>query len=279
MPGDYRRPTKTTGLDWATLAPTCTSCGRRDSTVHVETGICATCTGPAPAPKPAKPARRSQRRTTERTNDAGDSDNVYAGGWVRQGGILRPRPQYEKPIGPRRRATGGPRDTTRPVDDAQVITDYQAGQTPPTIAKNLGVTPKRIRAILDRAGIDRRDDRAGHSRGRPRKYDDHTRAEVARLYLEGYSRRQVADVLGVPYKTVVTIMVRDGIQPREHQNGRRDGSAALRQRIRDLGVTPREINRWALDNGLIDLPKPGIASRVVVDAWEQAHTEPGRVAS
>lgn len=269
MPGDYRRPTKTTGLDWAALSPTCKTCSRRDSTVHVETHECATCTSPIPEPKarPVKKARRSpKRRPTQHTPKPPRTPKPP-----------KPRGQYAKPIGPRRQPAGGPNTTTRrDLNESQIVTAYRSGVTAPRIAAQWGTTSKRIRRILTQAGVDLRDDRALHSGGRPRAYPPETRAEVARLYLEGYSRSQVAAELGIPYKTVVTIMTRDGVPARQRQSGRQDGAAALKARIRDLGVTPRDINAWAR---LAGYPvSRGIPSARVVDAFEQATRRGERVA-
>lgn len=258
MPGDYRRPTKPSGLDWTALTPTCKSCGQRSSTVHAETGECDTCRQPVLEPKPVKarkPRRSPKRRPTQRTTPAPR--------------VRRPKGQYAKPIGPKRRPTGGPTQSTRrDLDEHAVIAAYRDGHTAPRIAAAYGVTPKRIRAILTRHGVDLRDDRALHSGGRPRIYDAHTRTEVARLYLAGLSRSQVAAQMGIPYKTVVTIMTRDGVPARQRQAGRQDGAAALKARIRGLGVTPREINAWARTAGFP--PSRGLPSTAVVDAYEQA---------
>jgi len=259
MPGEYRRDTKPTGLDWSTLTPTCTSCARRDSTVHCETHICATCAAPTPAKPPKKPKsvrkprRRPRQRPTQHTTPKPP----------RIPKPPKPKGQYAKPIGPRRQPA-----TRNHIDDRQVINAYRDGTTAPKIAAQWGTTPKRIRTILARAGIELRDDRALHSGGRPRIYPPETRAEVARLYLSGLSRSQVADQLGIPYKTVVTIMTRDGVPARQRQAGRQDGAAALKQRIRGLGTTPAQINAWARANG--HPASRGIPSTTVVDAYEHA---------
>lgn len=158
------------------------------------------------------------------------------------------------------------------VDEAAVVREYLAGDTAPAIAKRHGCQPKRVRDILDRNNIERRDDRRGHSGGRPRKYDDTVIAEVRRLYVDKQlSRQEVAAELGIPYKSVQTIMTREGIPARQGQSGRVDGSATLKQRIAELGATSREIKEWALRQGLLAEIKVGIPPARLVDAYAAAH--------
>jgi ribosomal protein L37E len=328
MPGDYRRPTKTTGLDWSTLKPRCTSCGKADSSVHVETGQCATCAAPpapAPAPKTRNP-RRGRRRATERAT-----------------GSRRRAAQYPRAIGPRRRPgrppieragrpIGLPRETRSDkiqLDGPAIAEAYQAGRTLRELADEHDVSSPTIARVLDEQGVVRRKQRV--------VYDETLIENVRRLYVDDHlDQAQVADRLGITTKVVQTAMARGDITPRESasarsqrgighpikitpniaqeiltrytageagpqiakafdvsaasiyhllnkhgiaRHGRRtpglghDGSIGLKARIADLGVTPHVINRWALEVGLLDMPKPGLPSAATVDAWEDAHTE------
>lgn len=237
----YVEPTrKPTGLDWSTLKPACRTCGTRTSALNRD-DQCRTC-----IPRPATTSEPVLKREPQ------------------------PRPkrrQYVRPIGPSR-----PRGTTSRVrlDEGALVAAYRAGGKVPALAQDYGVTPATVRRILDRAGVQRRDDRAGGSGGANRLPDE-TRAAVARLYAEGLSKSKVAAALGIGMTTVSRIMTEAGITGRKGQSGRADGAAPLKDRIRALGVTPSEINRWALETGLYEIPKPGIPSARTVDAWEAEH--------
>ena len=53
------------------------------------------------------------------------------------------------------------RGTVTPQIAADIITRYQAGQTPPTIARALNLAPDTIKRHLRKAGVPLRDDRKG----------------------------------------------------------------------------------------------------------------------
>lgn len=230
---------KPTGLDWSALKPACRSCGTRTSALNRD-DQCRQC-----APRPVRTSDQVEKRATP----------------------PRRRRQYQRPIGPRR-----PRGlaSRAQLDEAAVISAYQSGTPATELARTHSTTAKTIRALLDRAGIERRDDRTTGSGGANALPND-TRAEVARLYAAGLSKAKVAARLGIGQTSVSRIMAADGVPARQRQNGRLDGAAPLKAHIAALGTTPAAINRWALDVGLLNMPKPGIPSRTTVDAWEKAH--------
>lgn len=107
----------------------------------------------------------------------------------------------------RRPAPAGPTTTRRAaadIDEAAVIREYQVdGDSAPTIAGRHGCTPKRIRSILDRHGIARRDDRGTKSGGKRKADDPDFIAAVRRLYVDQQlTQSAVAEQLGVSVKVV-----------------------------------------------------------------------------
>ena len=247
------RPPKPTGLDWGALRPACSGCGARSSEIGTA-GLCPACLAPAPAP----PAPRAVTAPSPRPARA-------------------PRPPAKTKNPPKSarvpRASRAPKaPRSAPVDEKQMVVRYQAGETAPELARAYGCLPRRVYAILDRAGVERRDDRATRSGGRPRVEDPALVEQVKRLYTdEQLSRTQVADRLGIGHKRVVTIMERHAVPARTHQSGRLDGSASMKQRMADLGVTSREIKEWALKAGLIYELAVGLPPARLVDAYAAAH--------
>lgn len=191
-------------------------------------------------------------------------------------------PDEQAPSGPpvpsaRRRLTTPVRRAGVTELDAQdergIIRRYLAGETAVELAAKYECTPKRIRQILDRNGIQRRDDRALHSGGHPRKYDDDTIREVIRLYVDEHlSRNTVAQRLGIPYKTVCTIMMRAGVTARQGQSGRGDGAKSLKAYMAEHGLVSRDVKQWALDQGLVDHIARGLPPQTLVDAYAEAHS-------
>lgn len=210
---------------------------------------------PAPAPTASKPTKRARRPRAPSVPRAPRPSRVIPG----------PALGPEVPKWIRRAASDR-------LDVQTIIAQYRAGDSPPTIARNHGVTPKRIYALLDHHGIERRDDRAGHSGSKPVEYPPELVAQVRRLYVdENLSRTAVAERLGFPLKRVETIMRRYGIDARPRQTGRQDGARGLKDQIAALGVTVRDIKTWALEHGLIDdASKPGIPSAHIVAAYAVA---------
>lgn len=93
------------------------------------------------------------------------------------------------------------------VDEAAVLVDYNLGCTAPQLAEQYGCTPKRIRSILERHGVQRRDDRAAHSGGANRFHPEPEVVDELRAAYEqgatidelgnrfGHGRRQITRVL------------------------------------------------------------------------------------
>jgi len=152
------------------------------------------------------------------------------------------------------------------------VVRYANGQTPPEIATVLDSTPKAIRATLDRVGVQRRDDRAGHSGGTNKitAYPPELVEKVRRLYHEEHlSQAGVAARLGVTTKVVQLVMRKHTISAREAVAvNPQDGSVGLRARIEALGGNA-EIRAWAVRNG-VPCPKVGTVPTRVVDAYEAA---------
>lgn len=110
-----------------------------------------------------------------------------------------------KPVRPRRTSP----NTRNPVDETAIVTEYQAGDSAPDIARRHGCGAKRIREILDRHGVQRRDDRATRSGG-VRKADDPAFVEQVRdLYArQGLTQSQTAQRLGCSEKVIWRIVTR-----------------------------------------------------------------------
>lgn len=141
-------------------------------------------------------------------------------------GCAAPSPEGDlaggKPATPRRKGkatTGGrqPATTDSDVDVARIVELYQADHSAPQIAKTIGgITPRRVRAILERNGIPLRDDRRGRSRpGARDQIDDTTITAMVVDYEAGATLRDLANSYG-------------------HRIG------VIRDRLADAGVTIRK---------------------------------------
>lgn len=128
------------------------------------------------------------------------------------------------------------------IDVADVVRRYQAGDTAPTIGAALGLSPKRVREVLDDAGVQRRDDRTAHSGGHKKSPADDNPdlvATVRRLYLEEeMPLDEVGERVGLSQKGVQGIAERHGIPLRPaaafgHRNKASKISAADRDAIVD----------------------------------------------
>lgn len=312
MSGDYRRPVKSVGLDWAALAPTCRTCGRPDSSVNVETRECSTCgTPPAPAkPAKARPPKRGRRRATERPVSAR----------ARKPRAIRPTRDPDAPRAPRpdkiqfdvdalaaAYATGktlreladqhqvSAPTIARALDEAGVVRRKQRVNYSPellesvralyvnqqldqaSVAARLGITTKVVQTAMARGGIQPRESAAARSArgiGHPIKITPEIAGDILTRYTAGESAPRIARDHGLSAAAVYHLLTKHEI-PR---HGRRtpglgrDGSIGLKARIRDLGVTAQEINRWAVAVGLVS-SRPGLPSAATVDAWEAAHRE------
>lgn len=175
--------------------------------------------------------------------------------------------------------TRGRRQTT--VDRDDVACRYQAGETAPAIATALGTSAKTVRWILDEAGVQRRDDRTGHSGGRNRIHEDDPQlvARVRALYeLHQLSQAQVAEALNTSVKVVQGVMARNGIQARpsashsQHGHAVPNNSKRITDRLNDLGITSRQVKEWAQQAGLITGVRRGACPEHLIEAYLAAHT-------
>lgn len=240
-----RRPT---GLDWAALAPSCKTCSTKSSDVGGD-GLCPRCRAPKPAA--ATPAKKPRAPKAARV------------------------PKVRKPRTPAAPKGPTPLARARAATRAAVVAEYtDGGVLISDLAAKYNVSTSLVRKALDAAGIERRDERSLRSGGRPRDYDETTMDDVCRLYtVEELSQPAIAERLDLPYKTVVTIMHRRGIEPRKGPGGGGDHAADLKQRIAALGVTPSEVKSWAVREGVLLGMQPGIPPARVVDAYAAAHVE------
>lgn len=173
----------------------------------------------------------------------------------------------------RGRTTGprGPRALQpAPFDVDAATTDYQAGTTVPELATRLGISRSTIRRHLRRAGVQLRDDRAGHSGGQPKFDDPLLVAQVRDLYASGLSQDGVGHQLGLTQKQISRIMSRHGITARSGQHGSGDTLGEYRERITALGVTTADIRSWARRQD-IEVTTRGAVSYAVLTAYEKAH--------
>lgn len=144
------------------------------------------------------------------------------------------------------------------------------------VAERLGITTKVVQTAMARGGIEPRESASARSQrgiGHPIKITPDLADQILARYTAGEAGPQIAKDYGISAASVYHLLTKHSI-PR---HGRRtpglghDGSIALKARIAALGVAPRDINQWALDVGLLDMPKPGLPSGVTVDAYEDAH--------
>lgn len=164
----------------------------------------------------------------------------------------------------------------------EIIRRYQAGQAPPEIGTALGHTAGTVRGALDRAGIQRRDDRKSRSGSTEKAYPPQLVDQVRALYIgHGKSQNETAAALGLTHKIVQNIMARHEIPAREpgkqHKPGQ-DGAAGLKALMADNGLTTAQVRAWAAKNG-IRCGIRGLPPRTVVDAFLAAHRHGARVAS
>lgn len=181
------------------------------------------------------------------------------------------------PAGP-----AGPRPRRRPpvpstIDQAEVVRRYQDGETPPQIGRALGHTAGTIRKALDRAGVERRDDRATASGSQPKHYDPQLVARVRALYtLHKLTQAEVAEAIGSSTKVVQNIMARHGIEARPaasvvgHPGTKADRAKPLKQLMTESGITSAQVRAWARGAGYL-VPDVGLVSASLVDSYLAAH--------
>lgn len=127
--------------------------------------------------------------------------------------------------GPRGGEPQARRPTThgKAVDEHAIVTEYQAGDSSPTIAKRHGIQSKRVRNILDRHGIARRDDRTTHSGGRNRLELPADQVDsIRRRYVDDHATiDDLAADTGVHRRIITRHLVEAGvtIRPPAHRTG------------------------------------------------------------
>ncbi|MBB3041191.1 hypothetical protein [Nocardioides soli] len=146
-----------------------------------------------------------------------------------------------------RRAPRSRRSSAVTVDEQAIIREYKAGDTAPTIARRHGIGPKRVRDILDRHGIARRDDRATHSGGR-------NKLHLTDQHRETIVRRYVVDQAAI------------GKISRDTGHGRHTITAILK----DAGVTIRPAAHLARATVLTDTQRAEIVT-AYIDGGESSH--------
>lgn len=209
---------------------------------------------------------------------------------------LAPAPAGPQPVDPpagfvvhqRRRA---PRSNATPVDEQQLIAAYQAGATPPQLATEYGIGAKRVRAILDRHGIERRDDRAGHSGGQNKIITDEPalRDEVVRRYTAGESTVAIAADHDCSAKLINSVLRRAGVDLRPQAHVGRTitlddvadirtaytGGEALMTIAKRLGLKKGRVRQVLVDHGVEIRPRGGLAQTTnaqrLVDLGVTAH--------
>lgn len=96
-----------------------------------------------------------------------------------------------------------------PPADVPVIAErYRSGEHIAALAATYGCTELVIRRVLDKHGMQRRDDR-----GRRREYTAEEVETIRRMAAEGESQSQIAAVLGSAQGTVSRLMRQQGIAP------------------------------------------------------------------
>lgn len=187
-------------------------------------------------------------------------------------------PERTESVQPRTPSVRTTRRSSSGLDVDEIVRRYQAGETAPQIGRELGHTAKTIRDTLDKAGIQRRDDRRGHSGGQRKEYDQELVDRVRALYeLHRLPQAEVAEAIGCSVKVVANVMAYAGIQPRPPANSARHGhpipnnAKRIHQRLTDLGLTSRQVKEWALQAGLIEEIRCGSAPEHLIDAYLAAH--------
>lgn len=156
---------------------------------------------------------------------------------------------------------------------AVIVARYVAGETCAQLAATLGTSYQTVRKIVARSGVERRDDRAGHSGGQPATYDPSVVTTVLRLYDARFSYREVAEYCGIGHKAVAKILARNGIQarpagPRHAQ----DYAATHGGHVRAVGGASA-IRAWAASEG-VECPERGLPPLGVLEAYIDAHPQP-----
>lgn len=249
---------KPTGLDWSKHTPTCLGCGTQTGGLN-KLDLCTTCDPPVAAASPSAPVPSQADSQGEPTKQASAPRAASASSAVGEPLLARFEtllldinatmkrhaldfanleaelrrlrqdlasmepadiPRRAPSPAPRRRRSGM---SGKAVDEHAIVAEYLDGDTAPVIATRHGILANRVRAILDRHGVERRDDRASRSGGANRFVaDPELVADVRRRYVEaGESTTAIGKTLGVDRRVISRILTDAGVslRPPAHLGG------------------------------------------------------------
>lgn len=226
-------PVKPKTFDWDALTPTCRDCGNKTGQVNALNGLCPSydpthaVQAPAPAVRRRATGASGIRRPGRRRRTELDVDAIiegYTGGQTINSIAVALRASHHAVrdallaagIELRNDRTRSGRPRTRPaptprrtLDEQAIVAAYLAGASAPTIAAEHGTGPATIRRILDRNGVQRRDDRATRSGGKRLSRDPGLVDRIRELYVsQQLTQTQVANIIGCSEKVIWRI-VRD----------------------------------------------------------------------
>lgn len=156
--------------------------------------------------------------------------------------------------------------TPRVFDQATIdhaVELYTSGQTIADVAAAIGTGGRQTTNLLRAAGVTIRP--PVHAAGTDLT-EDQCR-DAVQQYLAGKSLADVARTFHVRADTIRALVVGAGHQPRS----KGDTFAARARRVAALGVTPLDIKRWGVEQGLLDTVTRGHTPTHVLDAYEAAH--------
>lgn len=129
------------------------------------------------------------------------------------------------------------RRPTLDIDVSAIIREYEAGATAPDLAQRYSCTPKRIRAILDRNNVRRRDDRAQHSGAWQRKLaaDPLLVDEICTRYAQGATVADLATFTGHGRRQITNLLRDAGVTIRRpvHEAGTRLTAEQIAEAVQD----------------------------------------------
>lgn len=137
------------------------------------------------------------------------------------------------------------------------------------VAERLQIGRKRVTRILDVLGVQLRP--AAHLAHPELSEEDE--AQAVELYLAGRSLADVGHVFGVRQQTI-----RDLVAAAGHPIRAKGASAAIAERMRELGITASQVKDWAVATGLVESRPAGLVGRALIDAYVTAHHQEGPAA-
>jgi transposase len=149
--------------------------------------------------------------------------------------------------------------------EADVCARYQTGESSPSLAKEMGVSPNAIYSILRRHGIKTRSSGAAS-----RKLTDEQEQEICNRYMASETTQQLATAFGVSSGTIANVIRRQGRMGEDLPMGRvriaKD--SAVNKPAKSPGSSARAINA-ALPRKCISLRSPSEAHRKFTDEQER----------